>query len=114
MAGTVSFIASLPDLVVASSGTTSNSMDAKYQTSDANAVVIAAPASLDAVTYTLQVSMDNTTYYTLSDGTADIGPPAAGKARQYTELLGWPYFRIAQSGAAASSRTFKCFKQFTV
>jgi hypothetical protein len=84
-----------------------------YEYSDAVAISIQAPAALDAQTFTLEGSQDGSTWATLSDGTADIPVPAAGKIIQYTELLSVNYWRIKSSGNVAADRTFKVTKQWT-
>jgi hypothetical protein len=106
------FYAALADVTVASGGTTSRAVYADYEYSDARFLTIQAPATLDAATWTIEVSFDGTTWATLNTGAADIAPPAAGKARQYTEMLSSRYFRIKASSGTAADRTFKVSKQW--
>lgn len=108
-----SFQSWIADVVVLSGATTSRSVRALYEYGDATAIHIQAPAALDATTWTIEVSQDDSTFVTLNDGTADIGPPAAGKGRQYVEMIAAPYFRIKTSVAAAADRTFLVYKQWT-
>jgi hypothetical protein len=110
--GTQTFTSSIADVVVASGGTTSRTVEARGEYADATAITIQAPATL-AETCTIEVSSDGTTFVTLSDGTADIGPPAAGKGRQYIEMNGFAYWRIKAGSAAAADRTFKVWKQWS-
>jgi hypothetical protein len=109
----VSFNAALADVVVASGAAVSRSVRSADEYSDATAVCIISPAALTAATYTIEVSFDGTTFVTLNDGAADIGPPAAGKGRQYVELIGFNFWRIKQSSNAAADITFKVTKQWT-
>lgn len=111
----VSFDGWIYDATVASGGTVSRGVKGAYEYSDAVAIGIQSPATMDATTWTIEVSQDDSTYATLKDssGTA-IGPPGAGSARQYTEMLGFKFFRIKSSGATAADRTFKLSKLWTV
>lgn len=103
----------ITELVVSSGSTVSNSLSANYDYSDATQICIQSPGTMDAGTWIIQVSYNGSTWATLNDGSADIGPPAAGKARPYTEMLGFAYFRISGPTAAAD-RTFRVSKQWTV
>ena len=106
------FYAALADVTVASGATESRAVYADYEYSDARYLTIYAPATLDAVTWTIEVSTDGTTWSTLNNGTSDIAPPAAGKARQYIEMLSSRYFRIKASSATAANRIFRVSKQW--
>ena len=110
---TASFNAALANIVVPSGAAISRTVIAFEEYADATAVCLIAPASLDGATYTIEVSFDGATFVTLNDGTADIGPPAAGKGRQYVELCGFNFFRIRQSINAGADRTFRASKQWT-
>lgn len=110
--GTQAFVSALADVVVLSGGTDSRNVVAYGESADASAICIQAPATL-AETCTLQVSFDGTTFAALSDGTVDIAPPLAGKARQYVELIGFPFWRIHAGSAVGADRTFKVWKQWT-
>lgn len=112
--GTVSFVGGLADITIETGQTSSRIVNAAYETADATAVTLMAPATLDAATFTLEGSQDGTTFYTLNDGSSDIGPPAVNKCRQYTELMGYQYWRIKSSGSAAAPRTWKASKQWTI
>lgn len=111
--GTQSFVAGIADVTIASGDTISRVVDGKYEYADATAINIQSPATLDAVTFTIEVSYDGTTFATLNDGTSDIAPPAAGKSRQYIEMLGTKSFRLKASSAVSADRTFKLTKQYT-
>jgi hypothetical protein len=107
------FSSSIADITIANGAAVSRSVRSLYEYMDATAITLQAPSSLDALTFTIETSTDDSTWTTLSDGTADIGPPAAGKSRQYTEMIGSAYFRIKASGNVAADRTFKAYKQWT-
>lgn len=109
-----SFDARLHDVVISSGQTTTRAIFGPYEYSDATALVIQSPATLDALTFTLEISNDGTNWATLSDGTAPLPFPAAGNAIQYTDMLGSKYFRIKASGAVAADRTFLVSKQWVV
>jgi hypothetical protein len=105
-----SFISPLADLVVSSGTNASRVVDTSAECHDAAAIAIISPGTLDSATWTLEVSFDGSTFATLHDGTANFAPPPAGSGRQYTELLGFPYWRIKSSANAAANRTFKVSK----
>lgn len=109
---TQSFDARLHDIVILSGATTTRTIEGAYEYSDATAITIQSPATLDAGTYVIQVSNDGTTFSNLNDGTNDIAPPAAGKSRQYIEMLGFRAWRISGPTSAAN-RTFLVSKQWT-
>jgi hypothetical protein len=109
---TQSFDARIFNVVIPSGGTTTRTIDGVYEFSDATSIFIQSPATLDAGTYTIQVSHNGVDFATLNDGAADIAPPAAGKGRQYIEMLGAKHFRISGPTAAAD-RTFIVTKQWT-
>lgn len=109
---TMSFDSRLHDVVISSGGTTTRSINGSYEYSDATAIIIQSPATLDAGTYTIEVSNDGSTWATLEDAGGNLGVPAATKARQYTEILGSRFFRI-KGPTAAADRTFIVSKQWT-
>ena len=109
---TMSFDARINNVVISSGQTTTRTISGIYEYSDATAIIIQSPATLDAGTYTIEVSNDGTTYATLTDASGDVGVPAAGKARQYIEMLGSHSFRI-KGPSAAADRTFFVSKQWT-
>ena len=106
------FDSRLWDVVIASGQTATRAIHGNYEYSDATAILIQSPATLDAGTYVIQTSNDGTTFTTLSDAGGDIVAPAAGKSRQYIEMLGSRFFRISGPTAAAD-RTFQVSKQWT-
>lgn len=106
------FNASLSDVTIASGGTTSRSVFSDYEYSDARFLTIQSPGTLDAITFTIEVSQDGTTWATLANQTANIVVPAAGKAIQYTEMLSSKYFRLKAASAVAADRAFKISKQW--
>ena len=90
-------------LVIPASGTASNSLNVK----GVRAITIMSPGTLDAGTYTLQCSMDDSTFYTLQSNLAspaDLPVPAVNKAITY-DLISYRFIRIAGPSAAAA-RTF--------
>jgi hypothetical protein len=110
---TQSFDARLHDVVIASGASATRAISGAYEYSDAVAIVIQSPATLDALTFTLEVSNDGSTWATLSDGITDLTMPGAGKSKQFTEMLGSRFFRIKSSGNVAADRTFLVSKQWT-
>jgi len=67
-------------------------------------ICIIGPPAVDAGTYVLSVSHDGITFATLHDGTADVAPPGAAKARIY---LGFKFIFIKITGpSAAADRNF--------
>ena len=107
-----SFDAAIENVVILSGATTSRSIGAVDSYSDATAICIQSPSTLDAGTYIIQVSRDGSTWATLEDAGGDITVPAANKARQYTEIHGFKWFRLSGPTAAAD-RTFLVSKQWT-
>lgn len=110
---TSSFNGVIHEVTVANTGTSTRWIDANIEYADATQIHIQSPAVMDAGTWTIETSQDGVTGATLNNGTADIGPPAAGKSRSYTEMLGSKYFRIKTSVAVTSLHTFLVSKQFT-
>ena len=80
--------ARLPDLAIPNGTQPSNAIGSQ-ELEDAVAIVLTAPAALDANTYTIQVRRWGAdTWVTLQEGfigtsLADAAPPAAGKAQCY-------------------------------
>lgn len=109
---TQSFDAAIENVVISSGGTTTRWIEGVHEYSDATAICIQSPAALDAGTYSIEVSRDGVTAATLEDAGGDITVPAAGKARQYTEIHGFKWFRI-KGPTAAANRTFLVSKQWT-
>lgn len=107
-----SFDAAIQNVVILSGSTTTRTIDGVHEYSDATAICIQSPATLDAGTYTIEVSWNGTTWATLEDAGGDITVPAATKARQYTEIHGFKHFRI-KGPSAAADRTFHVTKQWT-
>lgn len=110
---TQSFDARLHDVVIPSGSSVTRSISGAYEYSDAVAIVIQSPAALDALSFTIEVSNDGTNFVTLTDGFSNLPVPGAGKATQYTEMLGSRAFRIKASGNVAADRTFLVSKQWT-
>ena len=104
--------AALADAVILSGQTTSRAIYADYEYSDARFLTIQSPATLDAVTFTIEVSFDGTTWATLASETANTVVPAATKAIQYNAMLSSRYFRLKAASAVAADRTFKISKQW--
>ena len=110
---TTSFDSRLWDVVILNTQTATRAINGNYEYSDATAINIQAPATLDAGTYVIQVRNDGVNWANLSDATGDILAPAAGKSRQYIEMLGAKEWRISGPTSTAD-RTFIVNKQWTV
>lgn len=110
---TQSFDARIHDVVIPSGQNATRAIFGTYEYSDATAIVIQSPATLDALTFTIEVSADSSTWATLTDGTNPLPTPGASQAMQYTDMLGSKYFRIKASGNVAEDRTFLVSKQWT-
>ncbi len=117
------FNAKLEDIAIALGATKSRVVIAEQEYADAAALAFQAPATLEAGTYTFEVTtIDRNVadyvdadFVTLSDGTTDIGPPGQAKGRTYTDLIPFAAFRISKTGAVAvAAITFKATKNFTV
>ncbi len=113
------FSAGLPDLVIPNLGTFSNGLGPADEVfSDALSIGLVAPAILDAVTYTIQVTRDfkasPVVWNTLESGDplADVAPPAITKARVYIDVALFDGFRIFASGAATAIRTWRVIKSW--
>lgn len=116
----ISNLVALPDLVIPSGSNVSNVLNGKLTYADAIIISIYSPATLDAHTFQIKVSYDDTavvyaagTFRVLEigDPAADATPPTAGRARSYFELPGYAAFCIFDaSGNVAADRTFKAFK----
>lgn len=107
-----SFDAAIENVIILSGATNTRSIHGHDAYSDATAICIQSPATLDAGTYSIEVSRDNSTWATLADASGDVTVPAAGKARQYTEIHGFKFFRI-KGPTAAANRVFLVSKQWT-
>lgn len=105
----------IPDCVILTGQSVSTVFNSAKHHMTAEALMIMAPAALDAGTYTLEVNPDqlatnaSTGWTTLQigDPAADAASPAAGKARLYYELPAAPSWRIKCSVVAVADRTFK-------
>lgn len=95
-------------LTIPSGQSVSNSIAADKLYSDCIGLALYGPAALDALTFTLEVSQDGTTFKTLVDGdpVADQAPPLATKARVYYNLTNFGYIRIKSSSGVAADRTW--------
>lgn len=117
--GTQSFDARLHNTIIPSGQNASRAIVGYQEYSDAAQINIQSPATLDALTFTIEVSNDynantNTgTWAALNNGDIDIALPAAGKARPYTDILGYRAFRLKASGNVAANREFLISKQWT-
>lgn len=102
-------VVALQSATIPNGSAVSNIIDsAKNYTGLNQIILIQAPAALDALTFTIQVSNDGITFTTLtSDGTTALTLPGAGKAKPYYfELAAAKYWRIASSGNVAADRVF--------
>lgn len=105
-----------PDLTIPSGAAVSNVLNAKQHYEDAAAIVIQSPATLDALTFKIEVSIDGVTYVDYQEGAtlADVPMPAADNGIALDLLCAWPYFRLAASGNVAADRVFMVAKHFTM
>lgn len=102
-------------ITIAVGAANSNVIEAKEYW-DSPGFMIYAPASISgSPTTTIEVSWNGTTFVTLNDGTADIGPPAAGKGRFYSEMSAANYFRIHRStNVSGADEIYQMSKHWTV
>jgi hypothetical protein len=107
-----SFDAIIHDVVIATGTNATRAIFGTYEYSDATAIIIQAPATLDALIFTIEVSSDASTWATLTDGTSALPTPVAGTAMQYTDMLGSKYFRLKASGNVSADRIFRVSKQW--
>jgi|SRR6266496_1259191 len=112
-------VAKCPALTIPNTGTTSNVWKAREVYDDAEEICLHAPAALDALTFTIEVTDDpdvqTPVWRTLQDGSppADVAPSAAGKSRAYsTGLISAGGVRLKASGAVAADRTWAATKQY--
>lgn len=113
---TTSFITKLPNAVIPVGAAVSQTMQGDYSYGAGALLGIAGVDDQQSKTFTLEVSADGTTFYTLQAGAtlADMPVPAQGKAVTYTEPLAWPYFRIrASANAATNPITFALSSHWT-
>lgn len=110
---TVSFVGTIGEVYIPSGSNATRAIVSDIECSDATAITIQSPTTLDALTFTIEVSQDGTTWATANDGTGDLPVPAASKAIQYVEMLSVRYWRIKASGNVAADRTFAVTKQWT-
>lgn len=108
MPGT-SFNSWIKPLVISEGETVSRSCFSAYEYSDSVQLAIKSPDTLPE-TVVIEVSNDDVDYNTLEDATGDIVVPSAGKARAYTQMLPFKYFRLRAGAAVAADRTFELYK----
>ena len=113
------FSGGLPDLVILNTFSVSNEIGPSDEVfSDALSIGLLAPAVLDAVTYTIEVTRDFSAsprvWQTLESGDplADVAPPAVTKARVYIDIALFDGFRIFATGAATADRTWRVIKSW--
>jgi hypothetical protein len=107
-----SFNARINDVVIPNGSNASRAIFGDYEYSDASVITIQSPATLDALTFTIELSQDGSTWATATDGANDIPVPLVGEAIQYTEMLSSRYFRIKASGNVVADTTFAVTKQW--
>ena len=113
--------ARLPDVQIDNTGTASNALT-RAELEDAIGILLTAPATLDAETFTIQIRRDGaSTWVDLQEadiGTAlaDVLAPAADKAQYYDfRRLGISAahsFRIFSTGAVAADRAWEANKLY--
>lgn len=112
------FEADLPDITIPNAGTVSPVVKAREQYSDAESIMLHSPSTLDAATFTIEVTDDPEVaapvYETLEDDAGtDVTLPAVSRARRYSqELTGSKGFRLKSSVAVAADRIWKASKQW--
>lgn len=110
---TTHFGASCPSLVIANGQTASNVYGEEIL-HDAVGFLIASPSAL-AETVNLQVSWDNSTWFTLysrdTDEDQTVAPAAKAIYSEFPRVA--KYFRLLATGAVAAERTFLVRKDFT-
>lgn len=103
----------MPDAIISAGQANSQTMDWAKDFFDSEAISIEAPAALDVLTFTIQVSQDGTNWGDLQDsaGTAIGVPSAANAARTYNGIItAMKFWRIHGSGNVAADRNFKISK----
>ena len=96
----------------------SNVLKAREAHEDAEELMLYAPAVLDALTFTIEVTDDpdavTPVWRTFQSGEtpADVSPPAATKARSYENLTSAAGIRIHASGNVAADRIWEVTKQY--
>lgn len=114
--------AAIEDVTIPNGSNKSNVVRGNVSYADAAAISLQAPATLEANTYTIEVTniiramtdpYVDADFCTLSDGTSPINAPSQGYGRSYTEIIPWSAFRVKSSGNVGANRTFKAAKNFT-
>jgi len=109
-----SSIAKVSPLVVAIGETTSRTVR-RSEFSDAIAVMVYAPASLQgAITRSYQTSYDGITWHTLTDSGGSITLPVVGASRHHYEMLAALFWRIAYSVAPEADEVWRLSKQWSI
>jgi len=107
------FWASMPSLTIPNGAADSNVLECLKAEYDSEALSVAAPAVLDALTYTWLVSNDRgTTYNTLIDltGTAVLVPPATKTIIYNGIFTAITHIKLHASGNVAADRVFTLAK----
>lgn len=111
----------LPDLVIPAGAAVSNILNGPGSYDDALAIVLYGPASLEAHTYTIQVSPlpkavagSTWTTHQIGETPADVAPPASAKSRTYYELASAMSFRIKSDANVTADVTFKATKSIDI
>lgn len=102
-----------PTFTIPNGTAVSNSIDYELTLQDAEGVTVFAPATLDVLTYTWEVSMDaGVTWKTLKDtSNTAIGVPAAASAITYNGIFGgYGLLRIKASGNVTAEKIFTTMK----
>lgn len=105
-------------LTIPNGSANSNVLKAREQYADAEELMLYAPAALDVLTFTIEVTDDPDAaapvFRTLQSGSplADVPPPAAGKAISFAGLSSAMGIRIHASGNVAADRVWAVSKQY--
>lgn len=102
------FHANLPAITISSGSQNSGSIDGF---SDATSVLVVAPATLTG-TLTVQGSLDNSVFFDVQSGNADITLSASDAAEIVNPSFQW--VRVRSSTAEGADRTISLAKQFLV
>lgn len=105
----------IPDAVIPNGAAVSNVFNSAKHHMTAEAIMIIAPAALDAATFTFEVNPDQNAVAAspgwatlqIGDPASDAAPPGIGKARLYYELPAAPSWRIRSSINQTADRIFK-------